>query len=45
MKGLVTKADGKRSMFSKILYGLVKKYDGAIKKTVPETIDPLKMDL
>ena len=45
VKGLVSKANGKRPMFSKILYGLVKKYDGAIKKTKPETIDPLKMDL
>ena len=36
VKGLVEKADGKRSIFNKILYGLVKKYPEAIKKRVLE---------
>lgn len=45
VKALVEKTDGKRAMFTKILYGLVKKYPDAIKKKVPDIIDPMKMDL
>ncbi|KAL7533655.1 hypothetical protein ACHAWF_004577 [Thalassiosira exigua] len=45
VKGLLEKAKGKRSVFNKILNGLVKKYPDAIKKKVVEVPDPLKMDL
>ena len=43
---LLEKADGNRSTFTKILYGLVKKYDEAIKKKkAPDMMDQMKMDL
>jgi len=45
VKGLVEKVQGKRSIFNKILYGLVKKYPAAIKKKELEMPDPMKMDL
>lgn len=48
VKGLVEKAAGKRSIFNKIMYGLVKKYPEAIKKKeleMPDYLKDLKMDL
>jgi len=45
VKGLLEKAGGKRSIYNKILYGLVKKYPDAIKKKVVEMPASFKMDL
>lgn len=45
VKGLIEKTNGKRAVFNKILYGLVKKYPAAVKKVVPEVPDIMKMDL
>lgn len=45
VKGLLEKAKGKRAVFNKILYSLVKKYPAAIKKKEVEMPDPMKMDL
>ncbi|KAL3826877.1 hypothetical protein ACHAXA_000845 [Cyclostephanos tholiformis] len=45
VKGLLEKANGKRSMYNKILYGLVKKYPDSIKKKVLEMPASFKMDL
>lgn len=45
VKGLLQRAGGKRSIFNKILHGLVKKHPEAIKKQELKMPDPMNMDL